>query len=526
MALNFPPQNIGGSLPAIGSEWYDNASDTTWEVIDHVSDGTSTIAVWQIKSAGTGSLFGGVVDITAAPPNPLPTAGTYYVVQDPGGTVNAGFGNLAGQTFVGGEQIIYTGDATDPWISIGGSLPEATTSQQGIVQLATTADIAANNNDKAVTPDMLNGDSSSGTLGYWTRTGTNLSPVNIGDNVGIGTASPASLLHAKGATGTSPYFYLDAGSTAAIFGVNDGATKEVYLGSVTNTPVLFRQSNTERMRIDSSGRIGIGTSNVNSTVDIHAASPEIRITATGANRAVISHSAAGLDITQFGAANLLFGTNATERMRIDSSGKVKIGGSDQFALDISYDNSGATAAKIVTNTGVTNASSTLTFAVNENSGAQLQLKGDGAAVFSEGSTERMRIDSSGNVGIGTTSPTGLLTVAASAPAIDWTFAANTAFKHSIESTGYASEASGNSLAIKVASGSGTQATVMHLNGAGNVGIGTTTPGEKLEVNGTIKATDINFTGLATYADDTAAGTGGLVAGDVYKTSTGELRIKL
>lgn len=30
----------------------------------------------------------------------------------------------------------------------------------------------------------------------------------------------------------------------------------------------------------------------------------------------------------------------------------------------------------------------------------------------------------------------------------------------------------------------------------------------------------------TYADDSAAGTGGLVTGDVYQTSTGELRIKL
>jgi len=37
---------------------------------------------------------------------------------------------------------------------------------------------------------------------------------------------------------------------------------------------------------------------------------------------------------------------------------------------------------------------------------------------------------------------------------------------------------------------------------------------------------INFANAATYADDSAAGTGGLVAGDVYKTATGELRIKL
>ena len=60
----------------------------------------------------------------------------------------------------------------------------------------------------------------------------------------------------------------------------------------------------------------------------------------------------------------------------------------------------------------------------------------------------------------------------------------------------------------------------------NIGIDVTNPTNKLEVNGKIKATDINFTGLAIYPDDTAAGLGGLTSGDVYKTSTGELRIKL
>lgn len=64
-----------------------------------------------------------------------------------------------------------------------------------------------------------------------------------------------------------------------------------------------------------------------------------------------------------------------------------------------------------------------------------------------------------------------------------------------------------------------------ITAAGNMGIGTPTS-EKLEVNGTIKATDINFTGLPTYADEAAATTGGLSTGDLYKTATGEIRIKL
>ena len=32
--------------------------------------------------------------------------------------------------------------------------------------------------------------------------------------------------------------------------------------------------------------------------------------------------------------------------------------------------------------------------------------------------------------------------------------------------------------------------------------------------------------IATYADDTAAGDGGLSTGDVYKTSSGDLKVKL
>ena len=35
-----------------------------------------------------------------------------------------------------------------------------------------------------------------------------------------------------------------------------------------------------------------------------------------------------------------------------------------------------------------------------------------------------------------------------------------------------------------------------------------------------------ITGLPTYADDTAAGTGGLTEGQLYKTATGQLMVKL
>lgn len=42
----------------------------------------------------------------------------------------------------------------------------------------------------------------------------------------------------------------------------------------------------------------------------------------------------------------------------------------------------------------------------------------------------------------------------------------------------------------------------------------------------ITVANLNLSGISTYADDTAAGTGGLTTGQLYQTSTGELRIKL
>ena len=143
----------------------------------------------------------------------------------------------------------------------------------------------------------------------------------------------------------------------------------------------------------------------------------------------------------------------------------------------------------------------------------------------------------GNVGIGTTAPTGKLHVQRTDEGKIFQMTTPTTNVNVQTATGEHQYLSTNT---SIRFGAFNQQDVflvtnntsrLHIEGddlatIGNVGIGTTTPGEKLEVNGTIKATDINFTGLPEFADDTAAGVGGLVAGDVYKTATGELRIKL
>lgn len=171
-----------------------------------------------------------------------------------------------------------------------------------------------------------------------------------------------------------------------------------------------------------------------------------------------------------GANQVAIATAGTGRLFVNSTGFVGINTASPVNL-LTVSGTGAVAKFIGSGPDVS-----LAFQNSSSNAGYLQYVADNLALWTA-NTERLRITSTGLVGIGTTTPTGLFTVAASAPAIDWTFAGNTAFKHSIESTGYAtSPVSGNHLAIKVASGSGTQATVMHLNGAGQVGIGSTLAG--------------------------------------------------
>ncbi len=335
---------------------------------------------------------------------------------------------------------LYIGTSTDAYATT--TPPALTISNLGFVGIGSSSPVAA----LAVVASSTAIDSTGGIASF---TNTSLNPNAFSGVQIIGTNSNTSMDFGPNRAGGSIMLRnvsVTDGAYSWIAGVNSGNFNSAGIGFIHENQVnkqgamaFFSRASggslTERLRIDSTGNLGIGTTTPNWLLQVAGTRPSFALSDTSAtvdNKHWLFSSMGGN--LYIGTSTDAYATTTPPAFILTNVGRLGLGTANpSFALDVNTLGGGRilnTSATFVSILNLDNPSAAATdiggrilfrggtdynqqadigaaweAAANTNAYLQFRTRGSGTVA------ERMRITAAGLVGIGTTSPTSLLSVA-------------------------------------------------------------------------------------------------------------------
>jgi len=383
--------------------------------------------------------------------------------------------------------------------------------------------------------------------------------INSSGNVGIGTTSPNAALELSRESADVGLFITRTGSGAADYRHFIDGGGDIRFTMVSSYNMRFFTANTERMRIDSSGNLLVGTTSLPSgggilTASSSAAETKVSIDNTGTSG---RHYWLGSSNTSSGALGAgkfaIFDQTANAaRLVIDSSGNVGIGTSSPSSRLHTVTSSGEN--KLSVEATAASQSAVVSLITNATTPGQciLYMGKSGATTNGQvgydpnsnflylytNNSERMRITSTGRVGVGVSDPQTNLEVAAATDPISLINATTLAQGNRAALMMAARNVNGNTgnVSIEAISVNNQQNDMVFRTGAttmtafgtermridtsGNVGIGTTSPSTFANGMGPVLATGVfpNFATVQGRTDGPSGATNSVSYGGSYQAN--------
>ena len=341
---------------------------------------------------------------------------------------------------------------------------------------------------------------------YWESTNGNV-------GIGTGTASPSAKLHVNSGSANEVARFQSTDGTAYLSIMDSNTTYSLQgIGSVGDK-LVFYSNNSEKMRIDDLGNVGIGTTSPANNLHIRGSAngdgltiqrnsstsgafADLMFSVTSSDAAAPNAKIRATRGSSYEDTDISIITNSTERMRIDSSGNVGIGTNSPSAK-LTVEETGTSQESVFRLIGTNTADSASQVSeivsyqksggLNQETSLDFRVRKNADSYASP--TTVMTL-TNGNVGIGTSSPNAKLDIqnvpsGGSGTILNIGLDASNPVRAKIHTESYSGAFSlynsGSIENVKI-----TTSGNSYFNG-GNVGIGTNSPSEKLEVDGNVKA---------------------------------------